>query len=203
MFIIAGLGNPRKKYKNTRHNLGATLVESFQKQSPYNFSPFKEQKKFQAYLAKSQPPTNHILVLPQTFMNNSGLTIKKLVDTYQLSPSQLIVVYDEIDLPLGTIKIRVKGSAAGHKGVQSIIDHLGTNNFIRLRLGIKPLKGSSVLPGFEKFLKKPLDKFILAPFSKEEKNLLTQEVLPQAKQALITIIDVGVDTAMNLYNRRK
>jgi len=147
MKLIIGLGNPGKKYENTRHNVGFLgldrIIEKISN-TKYPISniqylqPFKLEKKFEAEIAKLKiGDQNIILVKPQTFMNNSGEAVRKIVDFYKINPQKdLIVVYDDVDIPLGKVRIRAEGSSAGHKGLQSIIDGLGTERFMRVRIGI-------------------------------------------------------------------
>ena len=116
MILIVGLGNPGKKYQKTRHNVGFRVIDQL------GFLSLKEV----------------ILVKPKTFMNLSGKSVKNLLKTYHLKPSNLIVIHDDTDLPLGKIKISKNRGAAGHKGVESIIKEMGTKNFVRLRVGVKP-----------------------------------------------------------------
>ncbi|HRY60454.1 MAG TPA: aminoacyl-tRNA hydrolase [Patescibacteria group bacterium] len=144
MKIIVGLGNPGKKYTNTRHNVGFLGLEQIinktkkQESKVSIIQEFKLEKKFDAEVAKLKlGKEDIILVKPQTFMNNSGIAVRKVVDFYKVNPEKdLIVIYDDIDIPLGKIKMRAEGSSAGHRGLQSIIDNLGTERFIRVRIGI-------------------------------------------------------------------
>ncbi len=136
MKIIIGLGNPGKKYENTRHNVGFLALDKIDKK--IITTRFKLEKKFEAEVAKFKLGNEDIvLIKPQTFMNLSGQAVRKVVDFYKLNPSKdLIVVYDDIDIPLGQVRIRQEGSSAGHNGLQSIIDELGTDRFMRVRIGI-------------------------------------------------------------------
>jgi PTH1 family peptidyl-tRNA hydrolase len=140
MKLIIGLGNPGKKYENTRHNVGFLAIDRIvEKMAQKDIRiDFKLDKKFEAEIAKFKlKDEDIILVKPQTFMNLSGNAVKKIVDFYKLNPSKdLIIVYDDIDIPLGKIRIRQEGSSAGHNGLQSIIDQLGTDSFMRVRIGI-------------------------------------------------------------------
>ncbi len=149
MILIVGLGNPGKKYKNTRHNFGFQVIDALK---------IKNEK--------------IILFKPQTFMNESGQAVKKLIAKHQLPISNLLVVHDDIDLPLGTIKLVKNRGAAGHKGVQSIIDALGTKDFHRLRLGIRP----EIKP-------RNVDKFVLQEFTKTE-NKVKKESIEKAVLAI-------------------
>ena len=168
MKAIFGLGNPGKKYAKTRHNIGFMAVEATSEQLSVSF---KFSKKFNANLAEAKIKGEKVLLVkPQTFMNRSGESVKALVNFYKLDPKKdILVIYDDIDLPLG--KIRTKGrSAAGHKGMQSVIGALGTDEIQRIRIGICPLEGRLVRPAGES--KIPTDKFVLQKFKKEEKKII-------------------------------
>lgn len=143
MKIIVGLGNPGEKYKNTRHNVGFLGLDRIMNQESrimniQYLQSFKLEKKLDAEIAKLKlGNTDIILVKPQTFMNLSGKAVKKILDFYKIKAEKdLIVIHDDIDLEFGKVKIKNSGSSAGHNGVQSIIDELGTENFIRVRIGI-------------------------------------------------------------------
>lgn len=166
MVIIVGLGNPGKKYLNTRHNIGFETIDQFAKEN--KFPEFKMAKKFNALISKEKEV---ILAKPQTFMNNSGQPIKALFSFYK--PKELIIIHDDIDLSLGKIRISKNRGSAGHKGVESTIKELGTKNFIRIRIGIQPEKG----------IPQNVEKFVLQKFKKQEKELINQTI----QQALIEI----------------
>lgn len=155
MIIIAGLGNPGRKYTNTRHNIGFQIIDEFAREN--NFPEFKMSKKFNALISEKE---NIILVKPQTFMNQSGKAIKKLPETR--TRAELIIVHDDIDLPLGKIRISKNRGSAGHKGVESIIKELNSKDFTRLRIGIQPKTGKP----------KNVEKFVLQNFTKEEKETI-------------------------------
>lgn len=162
MKIIIGLGNPGKKYIGTRHNTGFMTLDYISKQLLTN--GFKFSKKFNAEITELRLKKEKVLLIkPQTFMNRSGESVKNLVSFYKLDPEKdILVIYDDIDLPLG--KIKTKGRrAAGHKGMQSIINALGTDKIKRIRIGICPLEGKSKIP---------TDKFVLQKFKKEEKKII-------------------------------
>jgi PTH1 family peptidyl-tRNA hydrolase len=191
MIIIIGLGNPGKKYEKTRHNLGFLIIENL-KLKIENFSDWRYEKKFKAEISRGKIDNQKvILAKPQTFMNNSGKAVKLLTKTYTLDPKNLIVIHDDIDLPLGKIKIVRNRGAAGHKGVQSIIDELGTKNFVRFRIGINP-KPYTLDP-------KTLDKFVLQKFNKEEEKFL-KEVIKKTVEAIEIAIKGGVEKAMSKFN---
>ena len=139
--IIIGLGNPGKKYNNTRHNVGFMAIDKLQEK--WGFPDFEFNKKFEAELSVgnknfySLPEENKIILAkPQTFMNLSGQTVKAILDFYKLTPKDIIIIHDDLDLILGKYKIALDSSAAGHNGVQDIIDTLGTKEFHRIRIGI-------------------------------------------------------------------
>jgi len=157
MMIITGLGNPGEKYKNTRHNIGFQVLDEFAKEN--NFPEFKLQKKSNALISQKD---NIILAKPQTFMNQSGKSVKKL----KRPGSLLCIVHDDIDLPLGKIKI-VKGrGSAGHKGVESIIKELSSKDFFRLRIGIQPKTGKP----------RNVEKFVLQNLTKQEEKIIKQAI---------------------------
>ena len=183
MIIIAGLGNPGKKFEKTRHNLGFQIIEEMKKKS--NFPDFKLSKKFKAEISQRKIDNQKvILAKPQTFMNNSGQAVKELTYNLQFTTYNLWVVHDDIDLPLGKIKISIGRGAAGHKGVQSIIDELGTKNFVRFRLGIKPQQYHRLVCGTEKF--------VLQKFNKEEEKIL-KEVIRRTCQVIEMAIKEGLE----------
>jgi PTH1 family peptidyl-tRNA hydrolase len=179
MVIIVGLGNPGKKYINTRHNIGFEIIDVFAKEN--NFPEFRLNKKFNALVSEKE---NILLVKPQTFMNESGISVKKLAgvrpplnqrgsDPRNLR--NLYIIHDDIDLPLGKIRISKNRGSAGHKGVESIIKELSTKNFTRIRIGIHPSCFHASVHGSKEF--------VLEKFKKEEKELLNQA----AQQAISEI----------------
>jgi len=184
MIIIVGLGNPGKKYKNTRHNIGFQIVDKFAKEN--NFPEFRLSKKFNSLVSESILNNEKIILAkPQTFMNQSGKAAKALTSFYKITrpgrvvitrPGRvvdLVVAHDDIDLSLGKIKIVKNRGAAGHKGVESIIKELGTKDFIRFRIGIQPEKGKP----------KNVEKFVLQKFEKQEEELI-KSVIQQAVSEL-------------------
>jgi PTH1 family peptidyl-tRNA hydrolase len=174
MTLIAGLGNPGKKFKNTRHNIGFEVIDRLKKEK--GFPGFRLSKKFQAKISRGSLNKKKVLLIkPQTFMNNSGESLKKLTSFYK--KKNLIVIHDDIDLPLGKIKISREKGSAGHKGVQSIIDKLKTQDFTRFRVGILPKK------------EKPeeLERFVLKKFTKEEKKIIKEaikKIIPEIEKFL-------------------
>ena len=185
MKLIIGLGNPGKEYEKTRHNIGFAVIEGFGVQV-LGFSDWKLDKKSKAEIAKSEIDGEKvILAKPQTFMNNSGDSIKILTKTYNLKPNNLFIVHDDLDLPLGTMRLSFGSGSAGHNGVQSIIDSLGTKNFWRLRIGIGPQKGKS-------------ESFVLKRFLKEEQKTL-KEVIDRTSEALSLALQ-NPEKAMSQFN---
>lgn len=172
MIIIAGLGNPGEKYKRTRHNIGFRIVDKFGKRN--SFPEFKLFKKFDSLISERVfADKKIILAKPQTFMNESGKAVKSLINFYKIKSSDLIIVHDDIDLPLGKIKISISKGSAGHKGVESIIREIGNKNFIRFRIGIQPEKGKP----------KNTEKFVLQKFFKEE-EIIIKKVIEKTIEAI-------------------
>jgi len=191
MVLIVGLGNPGEKYKNTRHNVGFRAVDEIA--ANFQFPIFNFQSIFNAKISKGTfKDKDIILVKPQTFMNLSGKAVKKIIRNWKLEIRNLIVIHDDLDLPLGKIKIVKNRGTAGHKGVESIIKELGTKNFVRFRIGIKPKPYT--------LTSKTLDNFVLQKFNKDEEEIL-KEVIKKAVEAIETIIKEGIEKAMNLFNK--
>jgi len=189
VILIVGLGNPGEKYKKTRHNLGFIVVDALlQKLTPAKKTVWQEDKKSNSLIAKVG---DLILVKPQTFMNASGYAVRKLITNYQLPITNLWVVHDNVDLPLGKIKIRLGGAAAGHHGVESIIEQLGTDQFVRFRLGIgHPGRGADAL----------VERYVLREFDVNEKTELKQ-MIKKAVEAIEIALEKGVEAAMNQFNQ--
>ncbi len=189
MYIIAGLGNPKTEYKNTRHNVGFDVIDvlSDKYQIPMDM------KKHRAICGKGMIEGEKVILAePQTFMNLSGLSILELVNYYKIDPaSELIVVYDDIDLEPGQIRIRKQGSAGGHNGMKSVIGGLNTQDFIRIRMGVG-----------EKPKQYDLADYVLGHFTKEEREVVDEAVI-RATEAIHMILTDGVDQAMNRFNRKK
>ncbi|MDO4463159.1 MAG: aminoacyl-tRNA hydrolase [Bacillota bacterium] len=189
MYIIAGLGNPKREYDNTRHNIGFALIDALADQ--YNISVMD--MKHKALTGKGMINGQKvILVKPLTFMNLSGESIRPIVDYYKIDVStELIVISDDISLPPGQIRVRKKGSAGGHNGLKNIIQHLGSEEFQRIRIGVgeKPA-------GYD------LADYVLGHFSKEEQPLI-REGVEKAMKAATMMLEGDVDRAMNEFNRKK
>ncbi len=187
MKLIIGLGNPGKKFKNTRHNAGESAINVWAKK---NETPLRENKKFKSFIAKTFfNDQNIILAFPQTFMNNSGIAAAQIAKFYKIPEEDIWVVHDDIDLALGKIKISKDKNAGGHNGVQSIIDHLKTKNFIRFRIGIDNGEKSQ----------KNAENFVLEKFGNEEKTILN-EAIKKTCQAIEMALTAGLNKAMSEFN---
>ena len=187
MKLIVGLGNPGIEYQFTPHNMGFLALDRIAEKCGVEM----RNRQCRALTARGVLAGEPVLLAkPETFMNLSGMSVRELVAEYQVNPEQdLIVIYDELDLPLGSIRIRRRGTSAGHNGMESILGALGTQELQRIRLGIAPgHKVASV-------------KYVLSPFRKAQHKTL-DEVLETAEQAVETILKEGVDAAMNRFNRR-
>ncbi len=176
MKLIVGLGNPGKEYEKTRHNAGFLALDELIGQiQDLRFKiqdGFKYEDKFDAEMMGGEIKGEKVIfVKPQTFMNNSGEAVKKIADFYKISPSDIIIIHDDLDIPFGEVKVKTGGSSAGHNGVQSVIDHLGTEAFRRVKIGIgRPTEGISA------------DKYVLQPFSGEEQAELVAILGEASKQ---------------------
>ena len=186
MYVIAGLGNPGRKYENTRHNVGFDVIDLLAEQYNINMNIKKHRAVCGTGVIEG---VKALLVKPQTFMNLSGESIGEAVRFYKIDEtSRLIVVSDDISLDVGQLRMRKKGSAGGHNGLKNIISHLGSEEFMRIRIGVGDKPAGSDLVDY-----------VLGSFSKEEKKIL-DETKRNAVLAIETIISDGIDKAMNLYN---
>jgi len=188
MKLILGLGNPGKRYQKNRHNLGFWVIDSLARKLKINIKTERYKSLFgRGRIGKKRI----ILAQPLTFMNDSGAAAASLIRSLKFPLKNLVVVCDDIDLPLGKIRIRKKGGSGGHKGLESIIQYLRSNGFPRLRIGIgRPPKGMDP------------KKYVLQDFTKEE-NLLVKKAIDKAEEALIFLVGKGITSAMNKYNSAK
>ena len=186
-FIIVGLGNPGRKYDGTRHNVGFDvideLVDRFHIGGPEKFG--------KSMIGKGRIGDRKvILVKPMTYMNLSGEAVQEIVHYYKVDPRQdLVIISDDIDLEVGQLRIRKKGSAGGHKGLKNIVQHLGNGAFTRIRVGV----GGKPAPGYE------LMDFVLGHFSGEDRKVM-EEAVSKAAEAVACMVTDGVDLAMNRFN---
>lgn len=188
MYLIVGLGNPGKEYEGTRHNVGFEVMDVLAD----SLFASVEEKKFKGFYGKAVAGGEKaILLKPQTYMNLSGESVRAAADFYKIEPSHIIVVYDDISLEPGQLRIRTKGSAGGHNGIKNIIAHLGTQEFPRVKVGVgnKP-------PRMD------LADYVLSRFSREEQGTM-KEAYKEAAQAVEYMIREGAAAAMNRFNGHK
>ncbi len=186
MFLIMGLGNPGKKYEGTRHNIGFRVIEALSRQlelgAPKRGSSY-------LYLSASYKGNKFILAQPLTYMNRSGYAALDLLKKHKISVEDMLVIYDDLDFSPGVIRFKQNGGSAGHRGVQSIIDITGTRSFDRLRIGIG----------------RPVDEISGADYvletAEQQENILYQEAIENAVQAVLFYISEGIVSAMNHFNR--
>ena len=187
MYVIAGLGNPGKKYENTRHNMGFIAIDQLAEKHNIKVDKLK----FKALVGEGRIAGQKVLLVkPQTYIIVSGESIREVMNFYKLEPENLIVIYDDIDIEAGTLRIRKFGSAGTHNGMKSVVYQLQSDRFPRIRLGIGSQK------------KGDLVNFVIGGFSKEEVPVL-EEAVQHAVLAAECIIEDGIDKAMNQYNTKK
>jgi peptidyl-tRNA hydrolase, PTH1 family len=188
--LLVGLGNPGAKYDRTRHNIGFDLIDLLAKRWQINLC---EQRRFQGMVGEGLAVAGQKvrLLKPLTFMNNSGQSIRAVMDWYKLTPQEVFVIYDEKDLPVGRLRLRLNGSAGGHNGMKSAIAHLGTQDFPRLRIGI----------GSPSTAQKETISHVLGRFAPDEQKAIA-EVLELSADAIEVMLRHGLEKAMNTYNSR-
>ncbi|MFH0852314.1 MAG: aminoacyl-tRNA hydrolase [bacterium] len=197
MKLIIGLGNPGTKYERTRHNFGFLAIDCFHKNFP-GLEPWSMDKSANALMSKGQTGDEHlILAKPQTFMNLSGTAAANLANFYKISTQDIWVVHDDYDLPLGIIRLSRGASCAGHKGVRSIIEALGTKDFVRIRLGIHPVGKTFFSVLFKKMLS--IEKFVLKNFDKQEQKT-AEEITQKTSQTIELALKEGIEQAMSQFN---
>ncbi|MCS6976332.1 MAG: aminoacyl-tRNA hydrolase [Gemmatales bacterium] len=186
MKVVVGLGNPGKRYLDTRHNVGFVVVDRLA-QGP-DVGPFAS--RFDAEIAEWRRDGDKVLLVkPQTFMNLSGQAVRRIVDFYQVPPGDLLVVCDDVNLPLGQLRIRPRGSHGGHRGLQDIQRHLGTTEYPRLRIGVGQPEGGD------------LAEYVLDRFRPVERPVI-EEAMGRAAQAVEVWLHRGIEAAMNEFNAR-
>ncbi len=185
MYLIVGLGNPEDEYSKTRHNMGFNTINKLAEK--YNIEV--KQKKFQALFGSGIINGEKVILLkPQTYMNLSGNSVKEVIDFFKIDLKNLIIIYDDMDIEPGKIKVRKKGSAGGHNGIKSIIQQLGTEEFGRIRIGIgRPEhKGDEI-------------NYVIGAIP-EEDNIKLKEGIEKARDAVIELLKNGIDSSMNKFN---
>ncbi len=185
--LIVGLGNPEPKYENTRHNIGFAAVDLLSKRWLLSW---QNHRRFQGLIAEGSGKSGNkrFLLKPLTYMNLSGQSVRAVLDWYKLSSQSILVIYDDLDLPVGRLRLRLSGSAGGHNGMKSLISHLGTPDFPRLRIGIGQSKAD-----------KETISHVLGKFTPPEQKIISK-VLDLSLEAVETSLKEGVEKAMSLYN---
>lgn len=187
MWAVVGLGNPGIRYSGTRHNVGFTFIKRVAREWKVKL---RKKMLFSRAVEVERKQEKILLVIPRTYMNRSGLTVKKILEREAVKPEHLIVVYDDLDIPLGEIRIRKRGGPGTHKGMRSIVQEIQTKEFPRIRVGLGPLP-----PGED------AADYVLSSFDKAEEPGL-EEGLRKAREALEMILSGEVERAMNMYNHR-
>lgn len=189
--LILGLGNPGEEYRATRHNAGFRVVEELARRRGARLDLLECNSLIARLEGAGSAPDPVLLAKPQTYMNRSGFAARCLVERHAIAPEAILVVYDEVNLPLGRIRLRRSGSPAGHRGIESILENLRTDQIARLRLGIadpeQPIAGDALVD------------FVLAPFAAAEEETLAP-VLLRAADACEAWLEDGIETAMNRFN---
>ena len=186
MYLIVGLGNPESEYAHTRHNMGFDTINELAKNNNINITKTKFKALYETGIIQNEKV---ILLKPQTYMNLSGEAIKEARDFYNVKPEEIIVIYDDIDIEKGKIKIRKKGGPGSHNGMKSVVQQLNSEKFTRIRVGIgEPLDKNEMI------------EYVIGKISSEEDQKRLDTGTTQAKEAIIEIIKNGVDSAMNKFN---
>lgn len=194
MKLIVGLGNPGRLYANNRHNVGFQCLNWFARSQGISLA----QRRARARLGVGEiAGAKVILAKPRTFMNLSGQAVAALVAKFGVSPADLLVIYDDLDLPLGKIRIRQRGGSGGHNGMKSIIAHLGSRDFPRIRVGIAPLQEDEATAIPKEATKTP--EYVLSDFTPQEKPVI-KEVCAKVADAISCLLTEGIAAAMNKYN---
>jgi len=188
--LIIGLGNPGPGYAHSRHNLGFMCLHHFARSHGIQF----DKKQGKARIGTGEVAGNKVvLATPQTYMNLSGQAVSRLANKYNISPDNLLVIHDDLDLPLGKIRLRRGGGSAGHKGIKSIVAELGSPDFSRIRVGIgRPLVGA--------IAEADIMAYVLSNFTSEEKESVSR-VIPRVSEAVLCLLTEGLTVAMNRFNR--
>lgn len=193
LLVIMGLGNPGKRYEKTRHNIGFRVVDAIRKR--YGFSPWKMSEKYYSFVSEGTIARREVMLAkPYTFMNNSGVAVKRTVENCKLEIENVIVIHDDLTLPLGTLRIVKNRGPAGHQGVNSIIKTLETKDFVRFRIGTRPIKK-------RREQRQEMKTFVLQKFTATEEKTLSN-VIAAVLQAIELTLKEGLAKAMTEYNRQ-
>lgn len=186
MYIIAGLGNPGSKYENTRHNMGFKAIDAMASE----FGIDVNRAKFKGLIGEGRIGSEKVILLkPQTYMNLSGQSVREIMNFYKIPEENLIVIYDDFDLPIGSIRVRKSGGPGTHNGMKSVVQELGSRKFPRVRVGIGSSDGSTI-------------QFVIGKVGKDKQQILN-EAAEAAASAAADIIRIGIENAMNIHNTRK
>ncbi len=193
MKLIVGLGNPGRGYANNRHNVGFVCLNHFARMQDIRF----DKKQCKARIGTGEVAGSKVVIAkPQTYMNRSGQSVSLLANKFNVSLDNLLVIHDDLDLPLGKIRIRQSGSAGGHKGVGSIITESGSQDFIRIRVGIgRP----TVVESYAEDKEAEVIDYVLSDFTTDEARIITR-VIPEVSEAILCLLNEGLTAAMNKYN---
>ena len=193
VFLIVGLGNPGREYAHSRHNVGFWCLNRLARRHGIAFS---SRGRLAAVGEGRLAERRVILAKPRTFVNQSGRAVSPLLQRFRLSPQQLLVVYDDLDLPLGRVRLRPSGSHGGHRGMRSIVEAIGSQDFPRIRIGI----GRPKVAGEPTWEPEAVVDYVLSPMTAEERRIL-DEAAATAAEAILCLLSEGVEAAMNRYNR--
>lgn len=201
MKIIVGLGNPDDKYTGTRHNIGfATLDHLLKKYEPVHESVWEDNKKTKSQIKKLAIGDFQVLLAkPQTFMNNSGMALSLLTQYFKVNPEEVIVIHDDLDLPLGKIQVRFGGGSAGHNGIESVIEALGTDKFTRVRMGIGHSRGRN--PIDEVRSHDSISNYVVSHFMEGEHKDV-RNMIKHVQKNLELLLEHGIETFMSKYNAK-
>jgi PTH1 family peptidyl-tRNA hydrolase len=193
MKLIVGLGNPGRSYANNRHNVGFICLSHFARTQGIRF----DKKQGKARVGTGEvADSKAVIAKPQTYMNLSGESVSRLIKKFDINLDDLLVIHDDLDLPLGKIRIRHGGGSGGHKGIDSIISELGSQDFTRLRVGIgRPAENE----GTTEFSDDEIITYVLGDFTPDEKQTITQSI-PKVSEAILCLLTEGLTVAMNRYN---
>ena len=184
MKLIVGLGNPGKEYKNTRHNVGFDVVDEYLKKHNQNVNKSKFEGMYSELIINGEKV---IFLKPQKYMNLSGESVRQVMDFFKINQEDILVIYDDLDMPVGKLRLRQSGSAGGHNGIKNIILHTGSQNFNRIRVGIDRSKYIKVVD------------YVLSRFTKDEQDAINQGI-ENASDAVVDYLDHGFNHAMNRFN---
>lgn len=196
MKLIVGLGNPGDKYKDTRHNVGFMVVDKLAHELGGADVAWDTSQKLTAEVAKTGEV---VLAKPTTFMNASGVAVRKIIDFYKMNAEDVWVIHDDLDLPLGKIRIRVGGASAGHHGIDSIIKELGSDKFVRVRLGIGKVKSGGTVVADRQLHQSSVIRFVLSKFGRSEAGEF-KHLVAHGVEAVRVGLFKGIDRAMNRFN---